>query len=541
MISLKERYDNIALLSRDDRRKLLREITLQKSGLINFPFPKPCLGGCKVKVLIVCDGGLNFNSDGFGLSEFLTTFNELDANTCNDYEVTVAHRGNISVMPNPIIINQIPGFKFDTSVNLTDFDQVWLFGILSSSDSNITTSEKNAIEDYMNKGGGLFATGDHGNLGKSMCGDIARVKKMRYWDDTPNSNNDVNEVSMTGRRRNDTNRPTHGDARSKFFDNQSDDIPQNIAVRTFGGGMPHPLLSIKTSIRPSGIIDIMPDHPHEGECAPETSFTVNRARVRTQIIATSFVLGGSTTLFAGKVSTDPHCFPSIAVWDGRRAGVGRIVVDSTWHHFININLNGAGSGLDNDIQPGLNNSDFKVIQQYYMNIALWMTRRKFCFPEVVIADLLKNSQLIEANLNNPNLKLEEIPIADLNSIGALAEEILGSKYNPAFARNFLLELIKDQNGELVEALDIWNAKEEQDSQYDRYYHDWLNLDLVLWTSIGTGFIALRDDKRFSLEVASEEYREEILSTFMKGVDYGFKLSLENLRNNVNEIMEKLIR
>ncbi len=540
MDNLKEKFQNMHLLDRDERRKLLRILELQRFDFLDDRFRRPCLGGCKVKVLIVCDGGLNFNTRAFGLSEFLTAFNELESSTCNSYEVTVAHRGSVILSPpNPIVVNRISGFNFATSVDLNEFDQIWLFAILSRDSDNITTSEKKAIATYMNKGGGLFATGDHGQLGRSMCGDITRVKDMRYWSDTT-GDNDTNEVSMTGRRRNDTNRPTHGDARSQYFDNQSDDVPQQIAVRTFGQGMPHPLLSIKNSLRASGIIDIMPDHPHEGECAPETSFRVNGIQVATQIIATSFVLGGSTTEFFGKIGTVPHCFPSIAVWDGRRAGVGRIVVDSTWHHFVNTNLNGAESGLDNGVQPGLSNADFRVIQQYYMNIALWMTRRRVCLPEVVIAELLLNSQLIEANLNNPNLKLEEIPIADLNSIGALAEEILGSRYNPAFARDFLLELIREQRSDLVKALDIWN-EDEKESKGDYYYHDWLNLDLILWTSIGTGFIALRDDARFTSQEASEEYRQEILDTFMKGVNYGYELSMENLKRNLDDMVDRLGR
>ena len=159
----------------------------------------------------------------------------------------------------------------------------------------------------MNNGGGLFATGDHGVLGKVMCGNIPRVQDMRYWDNFPNSSNDDNEVSMGGKKRNDTNQPPPGQTSSKDFDHQADDIPQNIAVRTFGNGaMAHPLLSINTNIRASGIIDVMPDHPHEGECKPETTFSINGVSVPTQVIATSFVIGGNTAGF--KMPTEPHCF-----------------------------------------------------------------------------------------------------------------------------------------------------------------------------------------------------------------------------------------
>jgi hypothetical protein len=53
------------------------------------------------------------------------------------------------------------------------------------------------------------------------------------------------------------------------FDDQSDDVPQTITPRMYLGGIsglvdwryPHPLLC-----GPQGVIDVLPDHMHEGEC-----------------------------------------------------------------------------------------------------------------------------------------------------------------------------------------------------------------------------------------------------------------------------------
>lgn len=103
---------------------------------------------------------------------------------------------------------------------------------------------------------------------------------MRLWADTDLSSggeNPINEVSMGAKRRNDTKRPGAGQTVSGLFNNQSDNIPQNITVRTFGTGLPHPLLSISTIIRSSGVIDIMPDHPHEGECTHEKVLSVTNS------------------------------------------------------------------------------------------------------------------------------------------------------------------------------------------------------------------------------------------------------------------------
>lgn len=535
MQELEEKFNNMHLLDRDERTQLIRELEILKPEFMK-PFAPVWwqFAPCIINVLIVCDGGLNFHTADFGLSEFLTTFNKLEALSNVNYKVTIAHRAGIIVSPNPVVVNTISNFKFDTSVNLKNFDQVWLFAISPS--GPISASEVTAIGKYMNEGGGLFATGDHGFLGNAMCGNISRVKDMRYWSDTPvGSNNDTNEVSMTGRRRNDTNMPRPGNASANTFDHQSDSFPQRIAVRTFGGGKPHPLLSISTNIRPSGIIDIMPDHPHEGECKPTTSFTVNGMSIATQIIATSFVTGGN--IAAGKAATDPHCFPSISVFDGRTANVGRIVVDSTWHHFVNINLNGGSSGLS-----GLTAAQFKVIQQYYMNISTWMTRKKtmLCLNTQTLFDLLKNSQLIESTLNNPDQKLEEISLADLNSIGTLAEEILADKYNPVFAKTLFLDLLEDYNLEFADMMNPWKNKVRSKGQKtDEYYQSWINLDLILRTSIGAGFVALRDDKEIGSEEVSEKSLNKIPDVFAKGIDFGFNAAVQNMNSNMSKFTRTL--
>ncbi|QOG00794.1 hypothetical protein [Flavobacterium sp. MDT1-60] len=542
METLEEQFKNMHLLDREERLKLLRKIDIIRPGDLRPFFPVRWLWKrCNVKVLIVTDGGLNFGTGEFGLSEFLTTFNELQRSTWYNYQITLGHRSSTPFSnPNTLVVATIPGFNFASSVTLNNFDQVWLFGI--NSGAGLPSDELAKVEDYMNNGGGLFATGDHGTLGSSMCSNIPRVKDMRHWADFG-----ANEVGMTQPRRNDTNRPKAGDATSLYFDNQSDNIPQNISVRIFGTGLPHPLLSIKKSVRPSGLIDIMPDHPHEGECKPETSFTANGVTVSTQNIATSFVLGGSTVGGGAKALTIPHSFSSIAVWDGRLANVGRIVVDSTWHHFVNVNLNGVGSTFNGDdrpgIQSGLTTADFNVIRQYFMNIALWITRRKliFCLRKYVWYYLLKDSQLIEASLNHPIEERENISIADLNSIGALAEEILSEKYSPAFARDFLIEALEPVNPNLAYKLNIWKPDDPEKVREidDKYYQPWVNLDFILHTAIGAGFIALRDDKIISDENASEKDLDSIIDVFNRGVQFGFDKSVKNLGESINSLTNEL--
>lgn len=538
MKDLEEKFKNLHLLSRDERKNVIRQAELLKPDFLKPYYPIWWWWRrCEVKVLIVTDGSLNFGTGGFGLSEFLTSFNQLQATTWNNYRLTLGHRSFSVASTNTLVVNQINNFNFQTSVTLTDYDQVWLFGI--NSGGGLPAAELAVVENYMNGGGGLFATGDHGNLGSALCGNITRVKDMRHWSDT-SVDQTVNEVSMGGKRRNDTNRPRLGDATSLYFDNQSDDVPQTIAARTFGGGMPHPLLSISTAIRPSGVIDIMPDHPHEGECRQETSFNMNGVVVPTQIIATSYVLGGSTTYGgAGKALTDPHCFPSISVWDGRLANAGRIVIDSTWHHFVNINLNGVDSNIDlPGIQPGLTNTDWIVVRQYFMNIALWMSRKKswWCWRRILWVELLKQSQLVEASLNNPIEKIENITLADLGSIGSLAEEVLSSKFNPSFAREFLVETLDDLHPSLAHSLNLFKPELKKEKQSD-YNQPWINQDLIFYTAVGAGFIALRDDKNISSNDMTEKDLDRIEVVFKKGMEFGMKKSLASLNNEFKKFSE----
>lgn len=531
---LKEAYQYMHLMSRQERLELSKEIIRQKPEFLQVIKPKWWwFKPCEVNVLLVADGSLNFEEEGFGLSEFITAFNKLEQQSLwnVNYKVTVAHRGGVTPFnPNPVIVNRLANFNFDSSVVLNQFDQVWLFGI--NSGASLTAAEIAKLENYMNGGGGLFATGDHGTLGSALCSQIPRVKDMRYWTDFG-----AGEVSMGGIRRNDTNRPSAGQSISTSFNNQSDNIPQNIAVRTFGSGMPHPLLSIRQSLRPSGIIDIMPDHPHEGECTHERVFTVTNPvsgqsqNVSTQIIATSFVLGGSRA--AGKNPTDPHCFPSISVFDGRVANIGRIVVDSTWHHFVNINLTGIGGGV------GLNDDDFDVVLQYYMNISKWITRKKtmFCWWKWILVKLLRDSQLIEASLNFPNQKLSEIKLADLNSIGKLAKEIIADNLTPAFAEEFTIQMLEQVLPNLANKLDVWrpDAKSSKGEYVDR----WISYDNLVGTAIGAGFIALRDAylEEFINDKFSENSFENLTSVFSRGVKMGIDLSLKDLDKEYRLFMQ----
>ena len=367
-----------------DQVRLRRDLFRVRPDLL-FPWWRPCT----VNVLMVTDGGLDFGLADFGLSAFVNLMIN-DGRSYVRFNITLAHlRSNVTdaqVMKGAIgIAESIKDFRFDNPNHFTDskYDEVRLFGIETNYHSSsynhrfihqaaypanrLSDNELRVLNAHMHRGGGVFATGDHGALGKALCGSINRVRSMRYWDSHIVDGED--EVGMTNARRNDTNQP--GDPGSQFSD-QSDDIPQTIQLKLYSSRInfftreryPHPVLC-----GPSGRINVLPDHPHEGECIEPKSLTDTfppdgseeypaavggGPRIAPEVIATSQVRAGNVAGLFGsfKSPTIAHSFGAISAYDGHRAGVGRVVCDATWHHFINVNLIGLveAGGFD-DLTP----------------------------------------------------------------------------------------------------------------------------------------------------------------------------------------------
>jgi hypothetical protein len=325
----------------------------------------------------------------------------------------------------------LKGYFFDT---LSYFDEIWLFGVAGNDDDiSLTDDEKEAIAEFMNAKGGVFATGDHEDLGLPLCGKIPRVRSMRkwYWPAVgPNgepiapSSGGIGTIEHPfSSKRLDTLRPGHEEFYDQqfpgdfLFDDQSDDIPQIITPE----GTPHPLL------RGLGnkVITVLPDHMHEGQVIlpqseptwyaerpfdPNMLFKVGNIEVDEyplvniagkrperplpEIVAWGTVLRHSTKpglypqSFGDPLVTDTAQFGVIGAYNGWRARVGRVVVDSSWHHFFDLNLIGdpvSAKGPppmkpEYDKTKGFlastqGRATLSDIETYYRNIAYWLAPR----------------------------------------------------------------------------------------------------------------------------------------------------------------------
>jgi hypothetical protein len=415
---------------------------------------------CQPRILVVTDT-LNFDStQGFGLTQFVNT---LKASTIHGMtpKVVTASR---SADPNA----DIPNFDFINATHgliISRYDVVFLFGARSEGISELPANQVEAITKFMEAGGGVFATGDHQTLGASLCGNVPRVRAMRRWKaaQTPP------HVSNTNRFSTNLSGPNEGEE----FSDQSNTEPQHLFLnfRTQAGGIgnPHPLVQLKA---PRRALEVYPDHPHEGEClvpaslassfmlddksVPEWPNDLTGASLSPEIVAMSVSHGdgfpsGPT---GAKEALIPKLFAAIVAYDGHRANKGRVSTDSTWHHFININLDGKGEPGFNGLQSpaGVDTEALKRIREHYVNLATWLMPKKVrkCLRFPVLLEELTRFPLAEELELKP---LKEATVADLTQVGGALLQSLSRHVAPWELRSFILDTLSDSLGE-AEALKL---------------------------------------------------------------------------------------
>lgn len=289
----------------------------------------------EVHILIYADGDTSFAD-----LTHVTTLLESGPYPFVSFKVTTAHRDEDSVRL--------------TDLNLDDFDQLWLFGF--NGGPPLPAEERELVERFMTaKKGGVLVTGDHKPLGSALAETISRVGTMRRWN-----------VEAEGPTRNSSLVDGNGNGSFNAQD-ESDDRPQIIHYERFPidapDGVklqPHPVLS-----GPDGPIDVLPDHGHEGEAmAP----AVNDQNLATWPRNEAGHQEPPIVIAWGDVK-DPAVqfkkFGVISVYNGHTVGVGRIIADSSWHHWLNSNLR--------SFEPTpQGQAALKKIDAYFLNCGAWL-------------------------------------------------------------------------------------------------------------------------------------------------------------------------
>lgn len=423
---------------------------------------------CRIKILMVVDGypgsflNITFGELYFSLSAVLETLNN-NPEAWVKFDVTKAHR-----QTDPLGEADMEGFRFtQAGFDINNYDQVWFFGARSNENEpeRLSDAELAIVARWMDeKKGGVFAVGDHYDLGASLCAKIPRVKSMRKW--TPAQGVPTN----TGPDRHDTLRKGHDGFYT--FNDESDDIPMPIDVTMFPtrgwspftiNTAPHPVLC-----GTKGIIDILPDHPHEGEVIVPTSFTgtfsfpgyANKpeypdlvaspgTKEKPLIIAKANVLGDHTAASdLNKGLANAKKFGVVGAYNGHNAGVGRVVVDSTWHHWFDVNLTGRPTAPGADPIDPVSPADpkalgflatpaglaaYKKIQNYFRNVAVWLASptKQSCMFFRATWWIVQRYPLAE--LLHPRLPIWEL--------GGYAIDAIGRHAGQCTVRRWILEYI----------------------------------------------------------------------------------------------------
>jgi hypothetical protein len=382
-----------------DRPRLARELFRDFERPIDLAIR---YGPSQIKILVLCDSSASYSETaGFGLGIALKdAFDSThpDHPSYARFTFTKAHRGTATGTT-----ANFNNFTF-TAGSLDAFDELWLFGVTAGA-PYLSNAEVAVIEQFMDRGGGVLAMGDHEDLGLGLCGNIKRVRSMRKWwfsSPPPPAGMEVAPATF-GSTLNDTIIQPGG---------QSDDVPQKIRPNYrlawagwrpwFRVKYPHPILC-----GPRGVITVLPDHQHEGACiVPNAAF------------ANEYPGGVKAEVIARAVDHSPpgvREFGVIGAWDGHNpaAKKGRVVVDATWHHWFNINLTGL---------KGENGNEYKDVLAYFRNVAIWLA------PTDRHVEMRRAGQLIfmiAESMIEHTLTLRELRPERFYVLGVHARDVIG--------------------------------------------------------------------------------------------------------------------
>lgn len=516
-----------------------------------------------IRILIVADGDIHFGPrlNGFTLMELIKNGLTGGSNPWAKLEITTARRLDDDDCEPCCTPNQ--NFRFDGELfKNTKFDELWLFGQLAEDDTPLEDSEIAEVLRFMNAGGGVFATGDHQSLGAAMCGKLPRVGSMRKWYDKQALTQELRAPGRDDTTRLDTLR--EGFNLGFQLDDQSDRVPQEIRPKFFlnpsrDGATPHPLLAARSGFA----ITVLPDHMHEGECMVPTVLTRTfeldgksvpeypevpntKLRISPQVVAISTSAGGYLLSINLKpvCPVEPRSFVSITAYWGDQVGIGRVAVDSSFHHFLDINLRGTGYPNSTGFFDchGNPTKDYKAFKQYFKNIVGWLcpaTARAELYRALLL-DLRFNTALIEeiTPVAHPTLR-------DYLRAGVVTSKAISERFSEAEVAQCCLALIGELSIEhklTFEALiNPWLPTELRLEPLDLVLHP----DLVMNLLLGTTMLNIANDEELNREAhltrpEAESKLPDVLSRVVAKSIEQVPLMLANLVKQSAQTLDEIL-
>ena len=252
------------------------------------------------------------------------------SNGAKPYSVTARNREN-DAEGNDLVLKRL---------DETNFDQLWLFGV--DVGGGISAADYAGIRRFRERGGGMLTSRDHQDLGISFCALVGIGPAHHFHSKNP-------EIDASRLVIDDTE--TASITWPNYHSGSNGDY-QRISV----ADPVHPVM--RSPKNASGKIEILPAHPHEGAVSAP-------AEERARVIA----MGKS--ILTGRVF-------NLAVAFERDGALGPAIADSSFHHFLDYNLD-PGKGCPSYVTepPGRgmleNPQALEDTKTYYANLAAWLS------------------------------------------------------------------------------------------------------------------------------------------------------------------------
>ncbi len=251
------------------------------------------------------------------------------------YEVTARDRGNNGHENDPVL----------STLDSSDFDQLWLFAV--DEGDGLSEDECATISRFRQRGGGVFSSRDHQDLGSSLC-TIGGIGGAHYFH---------------------TKNPDPDEARHCRDDQDTKEIDYPNYHSGSNGDYQRvtPVGEIHELLRRSdgSAIEYFPAHPHEGGVGPPEE---EKARV---------IAAGNSTV-TGRAFNLAVVFETSRDTHGNTLGRG--IAESSFHHLADYNWNPDMGCPDAVVEPpGTGYKDkpeaLNDIKRYVENLAAWLSPR----------------------------------------------------------------------------------------------------------------------------------------------------------------------
>jgi len=233
-----------------------------------------------------------------------------------------------------------------SQLNRSDFQALWLFAV--DTGDGLTKKDCAGINAFHQRGGGILVTRDHQDLGCSVC-QLGSIGALHFFQ-THNPDPDESRRCIDDIYTQTISWPNYHSGRNGDYQKITPIEPV------------HELLYDPAS--PSGHIEFFPAHPHEGA----VGVPKEEKNVRVIAMGKSLVSGRSFNLAVAVES----------VQDEQGNKLGRVVAESTFHHFADYNWD-AGMGCPSFVEEapgdGIKQEPraLEDIKTYVRNLALWLT------------------------------------------------------------------------------------------------------------------------------------------------------------------------